>query len=132
MFDDLQYLFVSLPRVLTYFYDVQLLYPSHKFQTNWIFYREHTIQNIHIYHVDNMIKLMFLFYKSLLKFQYVWNFSKPPKQRVCACAVQSAPVTALEMRDSWSLYFQIPAHVSTHTSVLYCTLSNFKKWCTWF
>ena len=34
------------------------------------------------------------------------------------------------MRDSWSLEFQISAHVSTHTSVLYLTVHTAVQYCT--
>ena len=62
MFDDLQHLLISLARGIKYFHDVELLYPSEEFQTNWIFYREHTIQNNHFYCVADTIKVMFLFF----------------------------------------------------------------------
>ena len=70
---DLQHLLISLARSLKYFKDVELLYPSDKFQTNWIFYREHTIQNNPFYCVADTIKVMVLFYVSLLNIQFVWN-----------------------------------------------------------
>ena len=36
LFDDLQHLLIRLARGLKYFHDVELLYPSDEFQTNWI------------------------------------------------------------------------------------------------
>ena len=52
-------LFNSLARGLRYFHDVELLYPSDKFQRNWIFDREHTKHKHHFYCVADTIKLMF-------------------------------------------------------------------------
>ena len=45
VFDDLQHLLIRLMRGLTYFHDVELVYPSDEFQTSWIF-DTHT-QNAH-------------------------------------------------------------------------------------
>ena len=53
------------------FYDVELLYPFDEFQTNWILYREHTKYKHHFYCVVNTIKVMFLFFVSLFKIQFV-------------------------------------------------------------
>ena len=75
VFDDLQQLLISLERGLKYSYNVELLYPADKFQTNWIFYREHTIQNNYFYCVADRIKVIVLFYVYLLKIQLVWNSS---------------------------------------------------------
>ena len=37
VFDDLHHILISMARSSKYFYDVELLYPSDKFQTLWIF-----------------------------------------------------------------------------------------------
>ena len=68
MFDDLQHFFISLSRGLNYFNDVELRYPYYEFQTNWIFYRDHTKQKKHkFYCVADTIKVMFSFFRSSIK-----------------------------------------------------------------
>ena len=61
VFDDLQHLLISLARGLTYFDNVELLYPLDEFHTNWIFYRGNIKQKHHFYRVADTIKVMFLF-----------------------------------------------------------------------
>ena len=67
MFNDLQHLLISLARGLKYFHDVELIYPSDEFQTNWTFYREHTKQKHHFYRVVHTIKVMRLFFRFSIK-----------------------------------------------------------------
>ena len=75
MLRDLQQLLISLARGFKYFEYVELCYPLDEFQWNWIFYRGNIKQKHHFYHVADTIKVVFLFYVSLLKIQFVWNSS---------------------------------------------------------
>ena len=75
VFDDLQHLLISLARGIKYLNDVELLYPLDEFQTNLIFYRGNIKLKYHFYHVADTIKVIFLFYVSLLKIKFVWNLS---------------------------------------------------------
>ena len=82
----MQHLLISLTRGSKYFYKIELLYPLDEFQTNWIFFRGNIKQKHHFYCVANTIKVMFLFYVSLLKIKFVWNSSSAfavilPQQR---------------------------------------------------
>ena len=60
VFDDLQHLLISLARSIKYFYNVELLYPLDKFQTNLISYRGNIKQKHHFDPVADTIKVMFL------------------------------------------------------------------------
>ena len=87
MFDDLQHLLISLARGIKYFNNVELLHPLDEFQTNLIFYRGKIQQKHHFYRVADTIKVMFLFYVSLLKIKFVWKLSSAfavflPQQRL--------------------------------------------------
>ena len=86
VFDDLQHLLIRLARVIKHFYNVELLYPLDEFQKNLIFYRGNIKQKHHFYRVADTIKVMFLFYVSLLNIKLVWNSSNAfavilPQQR---------------------------------------------------
>ena len=61
VFDDLQYLLISLARGLKYFNDLELHCPLDVFQTNWIFNRETKKDKHHFYCVGHTLKVMFLF-----------------------------------------------------------------------
>ena len=52
-----------LARDLKYFHNVELLYSSDKFQTNWIFCTEHRKQKHHFYRLADTINVMFLFFR---------------------------------------------------------------------
>ena len=76
VFNNLQHLFISMARGLTYLNNIELLYPFDKFQRNWIMYREHTKQKHQFYRVADAIKVIFFFFfVSLLKIKFVWNSS---------------------------------------------------------
>ena len=75
MFDDSQHLLISLARGIKCLYDVELLYPLDKFQTNLIVYRGNIKQKHHFYRVVDTIEVMFLFYFSILKIKFVCNSS---------------------------------------------------------
>ena len=55
VFDDLQHLFLSLAKGFKYFNNVELLYLSDEFETNNMFYREHTKQKHQFYCVADTI-----------------------------------------------------------------------------
>ena len=72
-FDNFQHLLISLARGIKYVYNVELLYPLNEFQTNFIFYRGNITQKHHFYRVADTLKVLFLFYVSLLKIKFLWN-----------------------------------------------------------
>ena len=84
----MQHLFISLAMDLKYSHDVELLYPSDEFQTNWIFYREHKIQKHHFYREANTIKVMVLFFCFSIKDQICL---KPVR---CFCCYSAATKTS--------------------------------------
>ena len=86
VFDGLHHLLFSLERGIKHFKDVELLSPVDEFQRNLIFYRGNIKLKHHFYLVVDTIKVMFLFYVSLLKIKIFWNSSSAfavilPQQR---------------------------------------------------
>ena len=73
--DDLQHFLINMVRGFKYFHNVELHSQSDKFQTKWIFYREHTKQKHNFYCVADTKKRCFCFFGSLLKIQFAWNSS---------------------------------------------------------
>ena len=97
VFDDLQYLLISLARGIKYLNGVELLYPLDEFQKKSIFYRGNIKLKHNFYSVADTIKVMFLFYVSLLKIKFVWD----PSSAFAVIPPQDQFWFLLMLRPSW-------------------------------